>query len=198
MKDDLCNILVEQGRLDKKFEISDHFLLDRVLDFINENDPEGKLSPTLKEGFELVRDWQMSYRSFIQHRIRTALNPFDPFDSDTLDRGHPETEEDRIENIRLLYEKTLHNLRSAFDDIYSEPNKAAFAIAEEFKDIMTRSRRDERRDLENQWNSFYRPMRTDIWPEDYGDSARQKDMLEKLKTPLHKLEALLDNEGFSF
>ena len=156
--------------------------------------------PTLLEGFSLVNDWTMSYRSFIQHRIRSSLNALDPFDGECLSMGFPTSEIQARENLRELYQQTVYTLRQKFDDIYSEPNKAAFAIAEEFKDIMIRPHdtKDSTPRLINQWRRLYRSIKGDIWPEEYGSSQRRRDICTKLRVPLMNLINLCEVTNFNF
>ena len=92
-------------------------------------------------------------------------------------------------------------------------NEAAFAVAEEFKDIMIRSnkmlsaskdnnveqqRQRFQKDLTLQWKRFYRPIRGDIWPEEFGSSQKRRDINAKIRVSLDNLLPLLVNEKFEF
>ena len=197
-KDKLCYILSVTGRLEKRFKIRDHNLFSELINFIDISGMSKDL-PTLLGGFELVNNWSMSYRSFIQHRIRSSLNALDPLDSECLALGSPMNETQAFENLNELYRQAIYKLRTEFDGIYSEPNKAAFAIAEEFKDIMIRPHdtKDNRPRLINQWRKFYRSIKGDIWPEEYGNSQRKRDICSKLRVPVMSLADLL-NSDFNF
>ena len=197
-KDKLCYILSVTGRLEKRFKIRDHNLFNELINFIDISGMNKDL-PTLLEGFELVNNWSMSYRSFVQHRIRSSLNALDPLDSECLSLGWPINETQAFENLNELYRQAIYKLRNEFDGIYSEPNKAAFAIAEEFKDIMIRPHdtKDNRPRLINQWRKFYRSIKGDIWPEEYGNSQRKRDICAKLRVPVMSLDDLLKSD-FNF
>ena len=198
-KDTLCYILGVTGRLEKRFRVHDHRLFGELLNFIEASGYKDEV-PTLIEGFSLVNDWTMSYRSFIQHRIRSSLNALDPLDSECLAMGTPTSEVQAAENLRELYKQAIYTLRKEFDEIYSEPNKAAFAIAEEFKDIMIRPHdtKDNGPRLINQWRKLYRSIKGDIWPEEYGTSQRRRDVCAKLRVPLMSLVALCNSTDFTF
>jgi hypothetical protein len=200
MKDKLCLVLGKAGRLEKRFGtdgVSDHRLLEKMAAFI---DDEGHAEecPTLREGIMLVKDWTMSYRSFIQHRIRSALNALDPKDAEYKRRGYPTTEKGCLESLQDRYLQTLYELDKVFVPIYPEPNKAAFAVAEEFKDVMIRSFGTEKHTLDNQWRAFYDAICADVWPEEYDSSDRRNEMFKKLREPVHNLIMLCDPANFNF
>ena len=198
-KDKLCEILGVNGKLEKRFGVHDHSLLDELINFVDTSGYKDDV-PTLIEGFSLVNDWTMSYRSFIQHRIRNSLNALDPLDRECLAMGSPNSEIQACENLRELYKQSIYTLRKEFDGIYSEPNKAAFAIAEEFKDIMIRPHDTKGNGprLINQWRKIYRSIKGDIWPEEYGNSQLRRDVCSKLRVPLMTLITFCEPEKFNF
>ena len=49
-----------------------------------------------------------------------------------------------------------------------------------------------------QWKRFYRPIRGDIWPEEFGSSQKRRDINTKLRGSLDTLLPLLANEKFEF
>ena len=94
----------------------------------------------------------------------------------------------------------VYELRKRFDGptgIYPEPNAAAFAAAEEFKDIMIRSGEEEG-ELENEWRDFYWPIRGDVWPEEYGNSQRLRDASAKMRGTLAGTVPLFAPANFAF
>ena len=202
MKDRLCAIMGTAGRLSNHFGgVSDHRLLGEMIRFIRDSGFERDM-PTLLEGLCLLEDWKMSYRSFIQHRLRSSLNGLDPLDEECLSMGSPTNENQAMEILQALYQQTIYKLRQAFDDIYSEPNKAAFAVAEEFKDIMIRPHETQQGTasprLTNQWRQLYRSIRGDVWPDEYGNSQRRRDACAKLRGPLLLLVPLCEASNFDF
>ena len=193
MKDKICEILADIGRLETVFEVRDYRLLFKITDFI-ENSGFKSDVPTLVEGFNLLANWSMNYRSFIQHRLRSSLNKLDPLDNASHEYGNPSDVEESVTLLESLYYETINEIRRAFADIYSEPNKAAFAAAEEFKDIVIRSSSAGNRKLETQWRTFYRAIRGGVWPEEYGAFQKNNEMYARLRVPLNEIKALLAKE----
>ncbi len=210
MKNEFCSILANTGRLEKRFGVSDYRLLGEMIKFIEES-LYSKDMPTLLAGLKLLNDWTMSYRSFIQHRLRGALNALDPVEEESRVLGTPQNASQAVQILDNLYKQTIYKVRDALDNIYSEPNKAAFAVAEEFKDIMIRSNEmhstssdEENKTLKHehnlkiQWRRFYRPIRGDIWEEQYGASQKIRNAIVKLRAPLENLVPLLSDSKFEF
>lgn len=193
MKDKICEILADTGRLETVFEVRDYRLLFKITDFI-ENSGFKSDVPTLVEGFNLLANWSMNYRSFIQHRLRSSLNKLDPLDNASHEYGNPSDVEESVTLLESLYYETINEIRRAFADIYSEPNKAAFAAAEEFKDIVIRSSSAGNRKLKTQWRTFYRAIRGGVWPEEYGAFQKNNEMYARLRVPLNEIKALLAKE----
>ena len=192
MKDKFGHILGTSGRLAGKFGCDNHEILGRIVSYIKENNLAEKV-PTILYGLELLDGWKLNYRSFAQHRIREALNCLDPFDDASNPDDVPRNESEVLEMLQDLYEQAVYEMRKRFDGpngIYPEPNNAAFAAAEEFKDIMIRSGSDEDR-LKIEWKRLYRPMRGDVWPEEFGSSQRKRDASAAIRGNVQKIEEIL-------
>ena len=199
MKDSICMILAEQGRLKNCFDVSDHTMLVKIREFITESGFANDI-PTLMEGFTLLDTWRINYRSFIQHRLRSSLNRLDPLDRASMEYGKPDNddEDDTINLLDSLYKESISSLRKTFSEIYPEPNKAAFAIAEEFKDLMIRSDGTEDSPLEVQWQEFYRALSGRVWPEEYGASQRLSEARTRLRTSLNSALQACESGDFDF
>ena len=198
MKDEVSNILGKKGRLENRFGSSDHLLLGRMIQYINENGRDN--FPTILHGLELLDGWKMSYQTFAQHRIRAALACLDPMDEINKSQGNPTNIDQALDLLQDLYEQAVYELRKRFDGptgIYPEPNAAAFAAAEEFKDIMIRSGGVEV-ELENEWRDFYWLIRGDVWPDEYGSSQRVRDASSKMSVALNTTIPLFAPTNFDF
>ena len=212
MKNQFCKMFAITGRLKldegSRFKFDDYRLLGEMIDFIEASgDSQGM--PKILTGLKLLDGWTMSYRSFIQHRVRKALNGLDPDDEDCISQGRPNDASQAFKMLEGAYKETAYRVKQALKDVYTEPNEAAFAVAEEFKDIMIRSNEmlsasennglDRfKNDLTLQWKRFYRPIRGDIWPEEFGSSQKRRDINSKLRVSLDNLLPLLVNEKFEF
>ena len=217
MKSKFCKMLATTGRLklqdgDGRFKFDDYRLLGEMIDFIEASGYSQDM-PKLLTGLKLLDSWTMSYRSFIQHRIRKALNGLDPDDEECKSQGRPNDASQAFKMLEGAYKETAYRVKQALKDVYTEPNEAAFAVAEEFKDIMIRSnemlstsegdkveqqRQRFKYDLTLQWKRFYRPIRGDIWPEELGSSQKRLDINAKIRVSLDTLLPLLANEKFEF
>ena len=194
MKDKFGYILGNTGKLSGKFGCENHEILGRLTEYIKQNNLDDRL-PTILHGLELLDGWRLSYRSFAQHRIREALNCLDPLDEANISQGTPTNPAQVLDLLQDLYEQAIYEMRKRFDGangIYPEPNNAAFAAAEEFKDIMIRSGSDEDM-LRNEWRRLYRPIRGDIWPEEFGKTQRKRDASAGIRGHLQEIDGILQD-----
>ena len=192
MKDKFGQILGVTGRLAGKFGGEDHEILGRIVGYIRENNLAERV-PTILHGLELLDGWSISYRGLAQPRIREALNCLDPLDDVNTSQGVPRNEAEVLDMLQDFYEQAVYEIRKRFDGangIYPEPNNAAFAAAEEFKDIMIRSGRDEER-LKIEWKRLYRPIRGDVWPEEFGKTQRKRDASAGIRGHVQEIDGLL-------
>lgn len=208
MKSGFTKIFAGAGKLEGRFHTSGHELLSMMTDYIITSG-ESENMPTLLKGLQFLDSWTMTYRSFIQHRLRRALNVLDPEEDECKDKGTPKNAAQAVDILKDSYYETIYKVGQALDGIYTEPNEAAFAVADEFKDIMIRSteirthsdndnENHHRNDLKIQWRRFYRPIRGDVWPNDYGHSQRRRDVSAKLRAPAESLLSLLKDSHFDF
>ena len=199
MKSSIGAILGATGRLEKRFGPADETLLERLANYI-ESSPQRDDMELILKGLKLVTDWKMTYRSFIQHRIRASLGYLDPRDKGN-EWGSPKDERDALRLLNDMYHLALNEMKKQFADMYKEPNQAAFAVAEEFKDIVVSSFGgiDEENDLEDQWRALYDALSGDVWPDEFGASQATREVRTQLGVPLSSLlNDLRDSNSFSF
>ena len=211
MKSEFTKIFANSGKLEGHFKVSDYKLLGKMIEYI-ETSGESEGMPTLLKGLKFLDEWTMSYRSFIQHRLRRSLNVLDPEDDECKEKGTPKNPAQAIEMLQGSYKEAIYKIKQALEGIYTEPNEAVFAVAEEFKDIMIRSteirknsdddkekpRQKYKNDLKIQWRRFYKPIRGYVWQEEYGHSQRRRDVNVKLRAPLDGLMTMLKDSQFEF
>ncbi|WP_324283081.1 hypothetical protein VKI22_08795 [Cyanobacterium aponinum UTEX 3221] len=123
---------------------------------------------TLHEGFIVLANFELSYRGLIQHHIRENLDDLKQ-DNSPLPQGGKE--QDILDNLDELYKETVYKCKNALDNNFLRiPSQAAFAIVEEFVDLVLRSK-----DAQRQWRKFLLPYRADIWTDTFqilGDNTR--------------------------
>ena len=111
----------------------------------------------LAEGFEMLLDFDLSYRGLIQHRIRRHLDGLTP-DLTTLQlSSKPDAAELRA-YLETLQKEALYQAELALSGLLYEPNQAAFAIVEEFIDRVLRAR-----GARTEWDLFLFELRSEVW-----------------------------------
>jgi hypothetical protein len=68
--------------------------------------------------------------------------------------------------LKLTYSEALTGCESALRDLLAEPNRAIFAIVEEFRDRVLRSR-----DIKDEWRAIYEDIRAEIWADRFAALA---------------------------
>lgn len=120
----------------KYFDTASHDLADKVGDFITASGFDDDMRDILR-GFRFFASWRMSYRSFLQHRLRICLNDLDPLDSEAMSiAGYPGNSQEASEQLLGLYRQAVSKLRDAYAEIRAnlqtllpecEPSKFIFA-----------------------------------------------------------------------
>ena len=140
---------------------------------------EGQAS-RLKFGFQMLSEFQLSYRGTIQHRIRQCLDGLTP-DRTTLKLSKSPNSQQIKSNLEALHAEAVFQCETALEEFLSEPSQAAFAIVEEFLDRVLRAE-----EVEDEWQTFLYQERSLIWPEKFellGERSRLRqewlDAVEK-------------------
>lgn len=191
-KSSVAEVLIDEG-LERLGSSQGEYFLQEIADQIPSNYTE------LKKGFEIISEFNLSYRGLIQHRIRKELDPLTP---DKTSKLHRESNAEDIKNYLVeLYEETLYNCKGALEGFLSEPSQAAFAIVEEFIDRTIRAESVQKTSsVEKEWRKFLRKHRCQIWPEHFNKIQEQKnlqnnllDCIQSTEANLVELEAVINN-----
>ncbi|MCF3576018.1 dynamin family protein [Planktothrix agardhii] len=113
----------------------------------------------LKKGFDILSEFNLSYRGLIQHRIRLQLDPLTPDKTAGL-KTEGANAQDVLDHLNELYQETIYNCENALNGFLSEPSQASFAIVEEFADRVLRAK-----SARKEWKRFLGPKRHQIWDE---------------------------------
>ena len=91
-----------------------------------------------------------------------------------------------FESLLDIYKTTLDELEGRLmdGDIYTEPNRIAFEIAQNFVDSMTNPP-DSPVKIDTQWRALYRYIRSDVWPEQIGATQIRRDAYARIREPLN-------------
>jgi hypothetical protein len=127
------------------------------------------------ELIQLLQDFELSYRGFIQHRVRKHL---DGLDADRIPDDLRFRNEDSpaklAEKIRLCLESTQEAIKQDLTKISYEPTEARFAILEEFVDRLTRPAQSKQ-----DWMCFYESRCGAVWPEAFKELRDRADIVQE-------------------
>ena len=150
-------------------------------------------------GFSLLETFTLSFRGFIQHRIRPHLDCLTP---DLTDRKLPTqpTGEQVIDLLQVAHNKVFYKLDGALSQFFKEPSLAAFAIVEDFKDRVLRAtgRPEEDLQVKNEWQDFYYGLRSDIWPDEFDALGEQTRIRKRWEAILQCAIDTCQVQHFSF
>jgi hypothetical protein len=120
---------------------------------------EGQAS-RLKFGFEILSNFELSYRGMIQHRIRKCLDGLTP-DKTNAKLPNPLDPDKAAQQISkyllALHGEAVFQCQTALEELLTEPSQAAFAIVEEFLDRVLRAE-----DVDEEWNKISEDSLRDI------------------------------------
>ena len=146
----------------------------------------------VRYALDILIDFDLSYRGFIQHRIRPSLDnvygdtPMIPFPQD----GTLPDEKTVREMLETTYKEALSGCESALQDLLAEPNRAIFAIVEEFRDRVLRSR-----DIKDEWRAIYEDIRAEIWTGQFAALAENAVHLRTWNEAVKHLAGALGSAG---
>jgi hypothetical protein len=143
----------------------------------------------VKRALQMLIEFELSYRGFIQHRVRPSL---DRVYGDTPligwpDEGPSPDEKDVREMLEETYRAALFNVETALHDLLPEPNRAVFAIVEEFRDRVLRAR-----DVDQEWMAIYQDLRADIWADKFAALGENAVHLRTWNEAVQRLAAMAD------
>ena len=182
VKSKVAAVLINQGRLRRLSEQEGVAFLNEITVLISDSERSGQLSE-LKQGFEILNSFELSYRGLVQHRIRQCLDDLTPDTASLQLSSHPSAEE-VFDCLESLQAEAVYQCKSALDDLLIEPSQAAFAIVEEFVDRVLRAK-----SVKDKWFIFWQKFRFEIWPEEFGQLEERTRIHGEW---LEKIEAVKD------
>jgi hypothetical protein len=160
----------------------------------------------LKGGFEIIADFQLSYRGLILPRIRQHL---DGLTNISAVIGHPSgivepsdqtllisketTAEQILTALEIDYDKAIYTIKPALEELLCEPNEAAYAMVEEFIDNIIRQK-----DIQKEWKNFLRIHRGQIWTESFGQKERDRELRKDWLEMLDRITQVNQTSYFTF
>jgi hypothetical protein len=164
VKSQVTNVLINQGNLGGITEARGSDFLKQIARILPDEILEGQPS-RLKFGFEILSNFELSYRGMIQHRIRQCLDGLTP-DKTSLKLPSPINDDKAAQqisqNLQTLHGEAVYQCQTALEELLTEPSQAAFAIVEEFLDRVLRAE-----DVDEEWRLFLEQECTSIWPSEF-------------------------------
>jgi len=114
----------------------------------------------IKFGFQMLAEFELSYRGLVQHRIRQQLDILMPDESTAFSLSGEPSAKEVLDILRVAHTKVVYNCENTLEDILSEPSQAAFAIVEEFNDRIFRAD-----GVKDEWQTFLEQNKSLIWLE---------------------------------
>lgn len=140
----------------------------------------------MRHAIELFMTAGLSFRGFIQPRVRHCL---DVFDSD-CDEAKPfchsagDTSAQIKDKIELAWQKASYNCKSQIEDMAKEPAMARFTALEDFREAVINMGGEAQ--AQAAWRLFYTHYRADIWPKEFSqlaaDTALRKEWDEAVSS----------------
>lgn len=162
VKSQVADVLIHQGRLGGITPVTGVEFLQEIVQQLPE-------LPTLRLGFQILAEFEISYRGLIQHRIRKHLDGLTP-DETTLQLSKLPSAKEILSNLKTLHAEAVYGCETALEDLLSEPSLAAFAIVEEFVDRILRAE-----GAKSEWRIFLEEVRAQVWQAEFmalGDRTR--------------------------
>ncbi|NMG06658.1 hypothetical protein [Brasilonema sp. UFV-L1] len=163
----VAQILIDKGQLGKLTQAQGIEVFEAIATQIpNELIPG--IPSQLKYGFQTLAKFQLSYRGFLQYRIRKCLDGLTPNEPETLKLSPSSSAEQVLLNLKIAYAEAITKCERALKGLLCEPNQVIYAIVEEFLDSILRAK-----NVESEWRIFLQDAREQIWQEfqDLGDSS---------------------------
>ena len=116
---------------------------------------------------KLLLSSTLSFRGFIQPRVRAALDVLDSGCEEARDFAHvPGDSIPQVrEKLEMAWMKAVSDCRHPMDKMAVEPAMARFAAAQDFVDSIIRS--GGAQTAKERWYLFYQELRSEIWSEEF-------------------------------
>ncbi len=158
VKSQVAQVLIEQGHLGGLTEAREvEFIKAIALQIPDQLIPEKPSQ--LKLGFQILAEFELSYRGLVQHRIRQHLDGLTPNEPKTQKLSVSSAGQVLL-NLKIAHAEAVYKCETALKNLLCEPSQAAFAIVEEFMDRIIRTPV-----AENEWRIFLQKVRSQIWHE---------------------------------
>lgn len=147
--------------------------------------------PHLYSSFEYIERFNFSYHSLFHYRVRSEMELLDAVGNDVTTQlltgetrdNIPQKAEEIARGLRHFYEKTVFQIsKKLSEDMQADPGKAIFALVEEIRDRLVRTR-----GIEKEWRTFLYPVRGEVWPEKFKQLADKETFCKQWQTAIDEV-----------
>lgn len=160
--------------LPKNLDSADPKMVVRELQKLLDKTEQGKLY----ESFEYILKFNFSYHSHFHYRVRREMGALDTYSSASTSEIIPqdasrENVKEKAEEIgrglENLYQQTIYRVKKKLtEEMQADPANAIFALIEEIKDRLIRTK-----GIEREWRKFLYPIRGQVWAETFSHFERE-------------------------
>lgn len=187
VKIEVYNVLASYGKLDRKVSVP----IEEAFSNLASEIPAQYTR--LHRAFQILANFQLSYRGFLQYKVRGCLEQLTPDSSERFRLGNQTTGTQIAQVLQVIHAETLYGITEAFTDWISDPDKVAFAIVEEFVDQTLRSDK-----IMDEWAALYYEIRSDIWPDEFHKLGEQSQLRRQWEQSIRQLEGLNSLNSLNF
>jgi hypothetical protein len=205
-KNKVAEVLIEKGRLGALTGARGSEFIRELEKLIDLADGDQNRCPHLRQGLRIFIDFELSYRGLVQHRIRKHLDeltnvlPSKNSTGQLVDKPDEilpivasTTAEEILTALEIKYDKAVHRIQPALEELLWEPNQAAYAMVEEFVDNIIRQE-----DVQEEWKNFLMEVRSQVWPEELGQLENNHELRDHWLQLVKNVESANQPELFQF
>jgi hypothetical protein len=132
----------------------------------------------LNESFEYILKFNFSYHSHFHYRVRKEMGALDTYSSastndiipqDATRENVKEKAEEIARGLENLYQQTIYRVKKKLtEEMQADPANAIFALIEEIKDRLIRTK-----GIEREWRKFLYPIRSQVWADTFSRFDRE-------------------------
>lgn len=133
--------------------------LDKIT---QELENEREVFPSIYSAFNSLRNFQLTYRGWLQPRIQRQLEKYLNIDIEADKLPNNPNSKDVVERLRVAFEKVLYEIEGELEGILWEPSMACYSMAYDFKNRIIH---DKVKDKE--WNNFMNEHQVEVWEDEF-------------------------------
>ncbi len=137
---------------------------------------------------ELLLSAKLSFRGFIQPRVRSCLDILDSASEGGISFAPGSGVEVVNADLTLGWHNARNGMREPLEDLSAEPAMARFALVQDFEDLVVHEGGSDK--AKDRWELFYDDHRGEVWPEEFGRLEDQAQLLRDWNAAVASLRKL--------